>query len=124
MAKVVNAIIIEKNKILVVKRRKKPYLGMYNIPGGHVDPGETNEEALIRELKEETNQDISITKFIEMIPNNNNECYIFLAKIINKNVPKTSEEISDIKWLTIPDFIDNLKGFNPENWERLLPYLK
>lgn len=124
MAKIVNAIIIKDNKILVVKRSKEPYLGMYNLPGGHVEPGETNEEALIRELKEETNQDILITKFLEMIPNNNNECYIFYAKIINENSYKVSEESSEIRWLSIQDFIDHLEKFNPENWRRLLPYLK
>jgi ADP-ribose pyrophosphatase YjhB (NUDIX family) len=124
MAKIVNAIIIKDNKILGVKRSKEPYLGMYNLPGGHVDSGETHEEALVRELKEETNQDILITKFLEMIPNNNNECYIFSAEIINENNYNTSEEIPEIKWLSIQDFIDNLERFNPENWKLLLPYLK
>lgn len=123
MAKIVNAIIIKKEKILTVRRSKEPYLWMYNLPGWHVESGETNEEALVRELKEETNQDISHLKFHALIQNNGNECSIFLAEIEREIEYITSEEIPQIKWLTIPEFIENLRKYNPENWELLLPFL-
>ena len=55
--KAIGAIIIKNNKILLIKR-KNPPLG-YACFAGHVDEGETFEKALIREVKEEGNLDIT-----------------------------------------------------------------
>ena len=47
------------NSILVVKRKKDDFLGgLYEVPGGGVEIGETIIEGLIREVKEETNLDV------------------------------------------------------------------
>ncbi|HEY0638856.1 MAG TPA: NUDIX hydrolase [Pseudonocardiaceae bacterium] len=40
--------------VLLIQRGKPPYRGLWALPGGHVDPGETAEEAARRELAEET----------------------------------------------------------------------
>ena len=50
--------IIKDNCILLGKRLVEIGNGMYALPGGHVDPGETTEECGVREIKEETNLDI------------------------------------------------------------------
>ncbi|WP_316741956.1 (deoxy)nucleoside triphosphate pyrophosphohydrolase [Pedobacter antarcticus] len=60
---VVAAIIIYQGKILCVQRDKHEYAYLsdkFEFPGGKVEAGETNEEALIREIKEELAMDISI----------------------------------------------------------------
>ncbi len=41
-------------QMLMCKRIKEPYLGLYNFVGGHIEPGETGEAAAYRELFEET----------------------------------------------------------------------
>lgn len=124
MAKIVNALIINNDKVFTVKQKKGVYKGMHGLPGGHVEHGETNEEALIREVKEETNCDIQIIEFKIVIPDNNNDCYIFTAKINKQSNFIESDEVSEIKWLTISDFIENLKMHNVENLNMLLPLLK
>lgn len=60
----VKAIVIYKGKILTLKRVKPSTdgLGYWEMPGGGLEYGETPHEALIRELKEETNLDIKILK--------------------------------------------------------------
>ena len=40
--------------ILMCRRRKNPYIGLYNLVGGKIEPGEASEEAAYRELNEET----------------------------------------------------------------------
>lgn len=47
-------IVIENNKILLVKKAKGPYEGKLDLPGGTIEFGEKPDEALIRELLEET----------------------------------------------------------------------
>ena len=54
------ALINEQGKILINKRPKgKDYAGYWEFPGGKVEENETPEEAIIRELKEEINIDVS-----------------------------------------------------------------
>ena len=51
--KVVAAIIMKDNKILIAKRKKGEFAGMYEFPGGKIEKNESGEEALIREIQEE-----------------------------------------------------------------------
>ena len=50
----VGAIVIRDNKVLLVKRKQPPSEGLWAIPGGRVELGETLQEAAEREVKEET----------------------------------------------------------------------
>ena len=62
----VTAAVIEKSgKILIAQRRKGRTLGgRWEFPGGKIEPGETSEECLKRELKEEFDIESEIGKFI------------------------------------------------------------
>lgn len=61
--KVVAAIIKKDNKILATQRGYGEFEGLWEFPGGKVEQGETKEEALIREIKEELNADIEVEKY-------------------------------------------------------------
>jgi 8-oxo-dGTP diphosphatase len=41
-------------RLLLVQRRNEPGAGLWSVPGGRVEPGETDAQALVRELAEET----------------------------------------------------------------------
>lgn len=58
-------IIIKNGKLLVVVRAEEPFEGMLDLPGGYMQTGETPEQALKRELKEELNIEVSLTKLGE-----------------------------------------------------------
>ena len=49
-----DALVVQSGHILLVKRRSEPGKGLYAMPGGHVNPAERIEEAMVRELREET----------------------------------------------------------------------
>ena len=55
---VLGGIINDKDEILLLKRRKEPYVGIWALPGGSIEFGEHLEEAIEREIKEETNIDV------------------------------------------------------------------
>ena len=50
----VSAAIFRDGKVLIVRRARPPARGLYTLPGGGVELGETLEEAVIREVREET----------------------------------------------------------------------
>ena len=53
-ARAVSAAILHKGRFLLVRRGRAPALGLYAFPGGRVEPGETLEQAVRREVSEET----------------------------------------------------------------------
>lgn len=55
------------NEILLIKRGKAPHYGRWMVPGGTLEWGETLEDAVLREVREETGIDIEIEKFVEII---------------------------------------------------------
>ncbi|WP_010585737.1 NUDIX domain-containing protein [Schlesneria paludicola] len=49
----VYAVVIQEFQVLTVRKARGPYTGLLDLPGGAPNPGETRDEALIRELREE-----------------------------------------------------------------------
>src|ERR1700759_2703715 len=54
----VSAAIFRDGKVLIVRRARPPAHGLYTLPGGGVELGETLEEAVVREVREETNLEV------------------------------------------------------------------
>lgn len=54
----VSAAIFDGERVLIVRRAHPPARGLYTLPGGVVEVGETLEQAVIREIREETGLDI------------------------------------------------------------------
>ncbi|HEV3156142.1 MAG TPA: NUDIX domain-containing protein [Candidatus Baltobacteraceae bacterium] len=57
----------DKHRVLVVKKARGPYTCMYDLPGGSPEPAELLEEALHREVTEETGCDVSEAKQIRAV---------------------------------------------------------
>jgi len=95
-----SALIIDKKKLLLVTGHNSDG---YWTPGGRIEKGETPEECLKRELKEELNVKMIEAKFYDEYTKENSfskemqhtRCY--LVKIDGK--PKSSSEITEIQWV-------------------------
>ncbi|ODS42506.1 MAG: DNA mismatch repair protein MutT [Candidatus Altiarchaeales archaeon IMC4] len=60
----VDAVIVDNDSVVLIKRKNPPFKGMYALPGGFVDYNESVEEALVREAKEETGLDVNIERLV------------------------------------------------------------
>jgi mutator protein MutT len=60
----VGAIIIERNRVVLVKRGRAPLLGEWSIPGGMLEVGETLREAGVREVLEETGLQVEVGELL------------------------------------------------------------
>ena len=69
VAAAVGAILEYDGKIVLIKRAKEPGRGKLDLPGGFIDPNESAEEGVIREVKEEINIDIKEPEYLGSYPN-------------------------------------------------------
>ena len=63
----VGAIILKRDQILLEKRKNSPGKGRWTIPGGLVNLGETAEQAVIREVKEETGLEVYDPRLVDVV---------------------------------------------------------
>jgi mutator protein MutT len=61
------AAILRDGKLLLVKRRRAPEAGHWNLPGGKVDFGETVADAVKREIREEVGLDIDLLRMLGIV---------------------------------------------------------
>ncbi len=103
--------------ILLVKRGKPPYQGAWSLPGGLIELGERLEQAVLRELKEETCMSGEITGFLEtfdMIHHDDagrvERHFILAAYIVRPGdgVAVAADDAADVMWATDAD-LDSLK---------------
>ena len=62
----VGGVVIENGRALLIRRGSEPLLGQWSIPGGTLELGESLENGVIRELKEETGLTVRIVEMIEV----------------------------------------------------------
>lgn len=60
----VDAVVLKNDQVLLVKRKHPPFKDMWALPGGFVEYGETTEEAVNRELQEETAVTMKIRRLV------------------------------------------------------------
>ena len=98
-----------KGEILVARRAKDPAKGTYDLPGGFIDVGETAENAVKREIMEETNLDVISLKYLFSIPN----IYVysgfevhtvdlfFKCNVDDFSNLKAQDDVSDLKFIAL-----------------------
>ncbi len=100
---VVAAIIKKDNKILIAKRLKGEFKGLWEFPGGKIEPQENALEALKREIKEELEIDITINKHFMQIEYDYPSFHLimdcYLCSIHQEII--TLHDHEEIKWIDI-----------------------
>lgn len=110
----VSAAIFRDDKVLLVRRARSPAKGVYSLPGGKVEFGESLHTAVHREVDEETGLKIAIVGLAgwrEVLPEaGGGGHYVimsFAARWIGRE-PQLNDELDDYRWL-VPDRLGDVK---------------
>ena len=101
IVRVVAAVIQSDHKIFATQRGYGEFKGGWEFPGGKIEPGETPQQALVREIKEELDTEIEVGELIETVeydyPTFHLSMDCFWCKIVKGNLVLLEAEAS--KWL-------------------------
>lgn len=102
IVKVIAAIIIHDNHILATQRGYGDFKDGWEFPGGKIEPGETPQAAIVREIKEELDMEVEVGTFLETVeydyPNFHLSMDCFFCTIKSGKIALKEHEAA--KWLT------------------------
>ena len=133
---VVASIIHQNGKILATQRGYGEYKGLWEFPGGKMEPGETEEQAIIREIREETGLTIENPTLCgtKQFPTRNGERYVvFFYKTNRFSGELKSSDEGEVFWIPrntlnqytlVDDFEAMVRVFESENVSEFYYYLE
>lgn len=102
---VVDCLVEQDDKFLIVQEGRPEREGRYNLPGGHIDGAETLAEAAVREVREETGYEVELLGFLGIYQSVfvdrglNIGGPAFLGKVVGGEL-QVSDAHPDVKWVT------------------------
>ncbi len=113
----------EKGDLLVTRRAFPPAKGALDFPGGFIDPNETAEETVIREIKEELNLEVTGMKFLFTNPNQypysgiiiHTIDLIFEVRVAGFDTLKVDDDVSECFFMPTSEFRANTFGLQLSN---------
>lgn len=100
--RVVAAVIRSKDKIFATARGYGEFKGQWEFPGGKIEPGETPQEALVREIQEELDVKIEVGDLIDTIEYDYSSFHLsmdcFWCNVTEGEI--TLKEAEDARWLS------------------------
>ena len=107
----VSAVIVDaKSSVLLVLRGHEPAEGLWSLPGGSVESGESMEEAVVREVREETGLEVSVgakvwCATLDLAPGRPYEIHTFLARARSGDLDP-GDDAADARFFSEREFAD------------------
>jgi 8-oxo-dGTP diphosphatase len=94
-------------RLLLIRRGHPPGEGLWSIPGGRVEPGETDEEAVVRELAEETGLRVAPGALVGMVEragvgDTTYDIYDYAAEVTGGTL-QAGDDATEARWVTPAD---------------------
>lgn len=118
-------------RVVLIARRARDGGLLWSLPKGHVEAGETNEEAALREIKEETGivgrvvRPIGAIDYWFVFDNRriHKTVHHFLVRATGGELTDTDVEVADVAWVSFDDLADRLAYPNERDLVRSHPDL-
>lgn len=108
----IDAVIIKGDEIALVKRGGEPFKDWWAIPGGYINWDESAEEAVKREVKEETNLEVTKMEFVRAcsLPERHIKQTITLVYLVEepKGKIKAGDDAAEAKWVPLTELPEEL----------------
>jgi len=95
------------NQVLLIKRDKAPAQGLWSVPGGKLEAGESLVECCRREMQEETGLEVNVLSIAAVVERRiENFHYVivdFLVELVNQknNIPVAASDVSEARWIDL-----------------------
>jgi mutator protein MutT len=103
----VGAVVVDHDRLLLVRRGRAPALGLWSVPGGRVEHGETLVEAVVRELREETGLEGVVGPLIDWGEHFEGEfhsvVFDFEVTLVGDDEPVCGDDAAEVRWVDLPD---------------------
>ena len=93
----------EDGRLLLIRRAQEPALGRWSIPGGRVEPGETDAQAVARELREETGLDVVCGTLAGTVVRGEFEIHDYWCAVTG-GVLRAGDDAAEVRWLSLTDY--------------------
>lgn len=105
---IAGCVIRQDGKYLLVQEKQQKVYGLWNLPAGYVDKGESVEHAAVREVKEETGYDVELGELIGLYHEETARPikHVYKAKIVGGELAVQQDEILDVQWLSYQEIIE------------------
>lgn len=90
-------------RLLVIRRAQEPGRGRWSLPGGRVEHGETDHEAVVREMLEETGLTVVPTTFAGQVVRGPYEIYDYLCEVRGGTL-RPGDDADDARWVDGDEF--------------------
>jgi ADP-ribose pyrophosphatase YjhB (NUDIX family) len=103
----VGALVVDDDRLLVIRRGRGPAAGSWSIPGGHVERGETIAEAVVRELAEETGLEGvcgDLIGWTELVDAEQHSVILdFEVTLLGDAEPVAGDDAAEAAWIALDD---------------------
>jgi mutator protein MutT len=99
----------QQQQVLLIKRNQAPASGLWSIPGGKLEPGESLPAACEREIKEETGLNTKALQIVAVVERQLEGFHFviidFLAELVSDNTvpPVAQSDVTEARWVSIDD---------------------